>query len=156
MAKELTEQDKQKIKDSIIASCISKGVKPTVQTSTGSVPNPLYASCIDLGYQDALKEASKGKLGLWFQKVNSFVQSQGGVTGLFQSVNSIAEQYKNQTANMPNGMYNSGSELPPDYGGQLSKEKNDNTGLWMVVIILLLVLIIAAVIYFSRSKKVAV
>lgn len=152
MAKELTEQDKKNIKDSVIASCISKGIKPTVQTSSGSVPNPQYASCIDLGYQDALKEASKGKLGLWFNKVNSFVQSQGGVTGLFQSVATIAEQYKNGTQNMPGGeMYN--TQFPAGYAeDQTVKQKSDNVGLWLIMIVLLIILIIATVIYFNKNK----
>jgi len=92
---QLTEQDKKKIMDSVIASCISKGIKPTVTTSAGIVANPLYASCIQLGYADALSHASQGKLGLWFQKVNSFVQSQGGITGCYkvclQSPINIAE-----------------------------------------------------------------
>ncbi len=153
MAKELTEQDKKNIKDSVIASCISKGIKPTVQTSSGAVPNPQYASCIDLGYQDALKEASKGKLGLWFNKVNSFVQSQGGVTGLFQSVATIAEQYKNSTQNMSGtgGMYN--TQFPAGYAeDQTVKQKSDNVGLWLIMIVLLIVLIIATVIYFNKNK----
>lgn len=152
MAKELTEQDKKNIKDSVIASCISKGIKPTVQTSSGAVPNPQYASCIDLGYQDALKEASKGKLGLWFNKVNSFVQSQGGVTGLFQSVSNIAEQYKNQTQNMSSGgMYN--TQFPAGYAeDQTVKQKSDNVGLWLIMIVLLIILIIATVIYFNKNK----
>jgi hypothetical protein len=153
MAKELTEQDKKNIKDSVIASCISKGIKPTVQTSSGAVPNPQYASCVELGYQDALKEASKGKLGLWFNKVNSFVQSQGGVTGMFQSVSSIANQYKNSTADMSSGMSN--TQFPVGYGEdqQAVKQKTDNMGLWLVMIILLVVLIIASVIYFRNKSK---
>ena len=153
MAKELTEQDKKNIKDSVIASCISKGIKPTVQTSSGPVPNPQYASCVELGYQDALKEASKGKLGLWFQKVNSFVQSQGGVTGMFQSVSSIANQYKNGTPDMMLGMTN--TQFPAGYGeDQTTKQKTDNMGLWLIMIVLLVILIIAAIIYFRSKNKV--
>lgn len=151
MAKELTEQDKKNIKDSVIASCISKGIKPTVQTSSGPVPNPQYSSCIELGYQDALKEASKGKLGLWFQKVNSFVQSQGGVTGMLQSVSTIANEYKNSTPDMYLGMNN--TQFPTGYGeDQSSKQKTDNVGLWLIMIVLLLILIIAAVVYFKKTK----
>jgi hypothetical protein len=152
MTKELTEQDKQKIKDSIIASCISKGIKPTVQTDAGMVSNPMYASCVDLGYQDALKEAEKGKLGLWFEKVNSFVQSQGGVTGLFQSVQSIATQYRANTPNMPTGTTN--TIVPNGYSTdqEVSKQKTDNMGLWFVMIILLVILIIAALVYFKKPK----
>ena len=56
----LTEQDKAKIKDSVIASCIAKGLKPTTSTSNGVVPNPMYANCVQLGYQDALKKLSTG------------------------------------------------------------------------------------------------
>lgn len=152
MAKELTEQDKKNIKDSVIASCISKGIKPTVQTSSGPVPNPQYSSCVELGYQDALKEASKGKLGLWFQKVNSFVQSQGGVTGMFQSVSSIANQYKNSTQDITGGMVN--TQFPVGYGEdtQVTKQKTDNVGLWLIMIVLLVILIIAAIIYFNKNK----
>ena len=153
MAKELTEQDKKNIKDSVIASCISKGIKPTVQTTTGSVPNPQYSSCVELGYQDALKEHSKGKLGLWFQKVNSFVQSQGGVTGMFQSVSSLANQYKNGTTDMSNGMTN--TQFPAGYEDQTTKQKTDNMGLWLVMIVLLVILIIAAIIYFKNKNKVS-
>jgi|ERR1700741_2374750 len=155
MAKELTEQDKQKIKDSVIASCISKGIKPTIQTSAGVVPNPQYASCVQLGYDDAVKEASKGKLGLWFQKVNSFVQSQGGVTGLLESVSSIAEQYRANTPNMTSGMYS--NQYPDGYSfddQQVSKQKNDSTGLWIGIIILLIILIIAAYLYFNKKNVV--
>ena len=154
MAKELTEQDKQKIKDSVIASCISKGIKPTIQTSAGSVPNPQYASCVQLGYDDALKEASKGKLGLWFQKVNSFVQSQGGITGLLQSVETIAAQYKASTPDMTTGAY--ANQIPTGYAfdeQQALKQKSDNMGLWIIMIVLLIALIIAAVIYFKKQAK---
>ena len=152
MAKELTEQDKKNIKDSVIASCISKGIKPTVQTSSGPVPNPQYASCVELGYQDALKEAGKGKLGLWFNKVNSFVQSQGGVTGMFQSISTIANQYKNSTPDMASGMTN--TQFPTGYGEdiQITKQKTDNVGLWLIIMVLLIILIIAAIIYFNKNK----
>ena len=153
----LTEEDKKKIKDSVIASCVAKGIKPTVQTSTGVVPNPLYANCVQLGYDDALKHASQGKLGQWFSKVNSYVQSQGGIIGLIQSASSIAAQYRGQTANVPGstgmdaGMNGAGTQFPPGYD-QAGREERDNTSLWLVMIILLLVLIVATVFYFSKKK----
>ena len=147
---QLTEQDKKKIMDSVIASCISKGIKPTVTISTGMVANPLYASCIQLGYADAINHASKGKLGLWFSKVNSFVQSQGGVTGLFQSVSSLADKYGGKTPDM----IGTSTQFPPGYDQVGPKSsKGDNMGLWMVMIILLIVLIIATAIYFGKKTS---
>lgn len=154
----LTEEDKKKIKDSVIASCVAKGIKPTVQTSTGVVPNPLYANCVQLGYDDALKHASQGKLGQWFSKVNTYVQSQGGIMGLIQSVSSIASQYRGQTANVPPDMYGegqgkgTGTQFPPGYD-QAGREERDNTSLWLVMIILLLVLIVATAFYFGKKKS---
>jgi hypothetical protein len=153
MAK-LTQEETQKIKDSVIASCISKGIKPVIISGGMPMPNPLYSSCVQLGYDDAVKHAEQGKLGLWFGKVNSFVQSQGGVTGLLQSVSSIANQYREQTANLQQpGMSN--TQFPPGYdqAGMGTSEKDDNMGLWLVLIILLIILIIAAVIYFKKNNK---
>lgn len=155
--KQLTEQDKKKIKDSVIASCISKGIKPTVQTSTGVVPNPIYASCIQSGYDDAIKHATQGKLAQWFSKVNTYVQSQGGITGLLQSVSSIAAQYRNQTPDVA-GMYSglpegAGSQFPADYDQATRGGETDSTNLWLVMIVLLLVLIAVTAVYFSKSTK---
>lgn len=149
MAKQLTQQELQKIKDSVIASCVSKGIKP------GSI---MYNNCVKLGYEDAVKHANQGKLGLWFSKVDSFVQSQGGVTGLLQSVSSIANQYRGNTPNMPTDLSGDGSsQFPPGYdeAGMDTSGKGDNMGLWLVLIILLIVLIIASVIYFNKKKSVA-
>lgn len=145
MAKQLTEEDKKKIKDSVIASCVAKGIKPTVQTSTGMVPNPLYANCVQLGYEDALKHATQGKLGQWFSKVNSFVQAQGGITSLFQNVATAAAQYRSQTADM------TGTQFPPGYDQVGRDDDSDNTSLWIVMIVLLLVLIIATTLYFNKK-----
>jgi hypothetical protein len=164
MAKQLTPQELQKIKDSVIASCISKGIKPMISAPyepISFVPNPQYASCVQLGYADAIKHAEQGKLGLWFSKVNSFVQSQGGVTGLLQSVSSIASQYRGNTPNPPADIYagQQSTQFPPGYDqtGTDTSGKSDNMGLWIVLIILLIVLIIATAIYFSKkSKSVAV
>lgn len=156
MAKQLTEQQIQQIKDSVIASCISKGIKPTVMTSTGQVANPLYVSCAQLGYADAIKHATQGKLGLWFSKVNSFVQSQGGVTGLLQSVSSLASQYRGQTPNMglPGSLPDNSTQFPPGYGQDTQDtKKGGNMGLWLFLVILLIVLIIATAIYFSKKGK---
>jgi len=157
MTKELTEQEKKQIKDTVIASCVSKGIKPTLVSGGRVVPNPLYASCIQLGYDDAIRHASQGKLGLWFSKVNSFVQSQGGFTGLLQSVSSLANKYKVGTPDVP------GTQLPPygqDYypgsypGSPGNPDKGTgSTALWLVLIILLLVLIVATAIYFSKKSK---
>lgn len=141
MVKQLTQQEMQQIKDAVIASCISKGIK---------FGSPQYAPCVQLGYDDAIKQATQGKLGLWFGKVNSFVQSQGGVTGLLQSVSSIASQYRGNTANM--NVYGADStQFPPGYSQDV--KKSDNMGLWLVLIILLIVLIIATVIYFNKKGK---
>ena len=148
----LTEQDKAKIKDSVIASCIAKGLKPTTSTSNGVVPNPMYANCVQLGYQDALKNASEGKLKQWFNKVNSYVQSQGGIIGLIQSISAQAEKYRNQTANIDAGS-GTGGQFPQGYGDVTDDSgKKDNTSLWIFIVILLLVLIIATVIYFKSVK----
>ena len=156
MAKELTEQEKKQIKDAVIASCISKGIKPTMVSGGYTVANPLYTSCVQLGYTDALKHASQGKLGLWFSKVNSFVQSQGGVTGLLQSVSSLANQYKAGTPGVQDGQPTgqpTGYGEPFDYTQE--EPKSSSTGLWLVLIVLLLVLIVASVIYFSKKGKTA-
>jgi hypothetical protein len=110
----------------------------------------MYTSCVQLGYADAVREASKGKLGLWFSKVNSFVQSQGGLTGMFQSISSIANQYKTGTPDLTDSQ----STVPSDYPGYVSsKEKGGMTGLWLIIVILLIVLVIASVLYFNKSKK---
>jgi hypothetical protein len=156
MSKQLTEQEIKQIKDSVIASCVSKGIKPTVMTTIGDITNPLYIKCVQLGYDDAIKHATQGKLSLWFGKVNSFVQSQGGVTGLLQSVSSIAGQYNGKTPDMPN-MYGNmpTTQFPPGYDAVTGK-KRDNMGLWLFLIILLIVLIIATMIYFHRKSKVSV
>lgn len=155
MAKQLTEEDKAKIKDSVIASCIAKGLKPTTKTSSGVVSNPMYANCVQLGYQDALKNATEGKLKQWFNKVNSYVQSQGGITGYIQGIASAAAQYRNQTADLvqTSGVMGSG-QFPPGYSDITKEEENgkDNTSLWIFLVILLLVLIIATVIYFNSAK----
>lgn len=156
MAKQLTEEDKAKIKDSVIASCIAKGLKPTTKTSSGlMVPNPMYANCVQLGYQDALKNASEGKLKQWFSKVNSYVQSQGGITGFIQGIASAAAQYRNQTADLidNSGVVGSG-QFPAGYNDATKDDdiKKDNTSLWIFIVILLLVLIIATVIYFKSAK----
>lgn len=151
---QLTKEEMQKIKDSVIASCISKGIKPVIMTGGTPMPNPLYGSCVQLGYDDAVKHSQQGKLGLWFSKVNSFVQSQGGVTGLLESVSSIANEYKGQTANMQgiSGMTN--TQFPPGYDQAGNPNKSsDNMGLWLFLIILLIVLIIASVIYFKNNSK---
>ncbi len=155
MAKQLTDQEIQKIKDSVIASCVSKGIKPTVSTANGVVSNPLYTQCVQLGYEDAVKHATEGKLGLWFSKVNSFVQSQGGFTGLLQSVASIAGKYNDKTANMPANMYGSttGAQYPVGYNQLGTTKKSDNMGLWLFLVILLIVLIIATAIYFHKKSK---
>jgi len=150
MARELTEQEKQKIKESVVASCVSKGIKPTVMSGGQTVANPMYASCVQLGYADAVKEASKGKLGLWFSKVNSFVQSQGGVTGMFQSISSIANQYKAGTPDLADPQSN---VLVDNTGYVPDKEKGGMTGLWLMIVVLLIVLVIVSVIYFNKSKK---
>jgi hypothetical protein len=150
MARGLTEQEKQKIKESVVASCVSKGIKPTVMSGGQTVANPMYTSCVQLGYADAVREASKGKLGLWFSKVNSFVQSQGGLTGMFQSISSIANQYKTGTPDLTDSQ----STVPSDYPGYVSsKEKGGMTGLWLIIVILLIVLVIASVLYFNKSKN---
>lgn len=153
MAKQLTEEDKKKIKDSVIASCVAKGIKPTVQTSTGMVPNPLYANCVQLGYEDALKHATQGKLGQWFSKVNSFVQAQGGITGLLQNVATVAAQYRGQTADMASAgtSMGVGTQFPPGYDQVGRDDDGDNTSLWIVMIVLLLVLIIATTLYFNKK-----
>lgn len=131
MAKELTEQEKQSIKAAVMASCNAKGLS-----------GPLYATCVQLGYEDALKHASQGKLGKWFEKVNSFVQSQGGLTGILQSVSSVANQYKSNVA----------GTIPPPID-ETKKTDSDKTGVWIFVIVLLIVLIIAATIYFRKGKN---
>ena len=145
MAKELTQEQMNQIKDAVIASCVSKGIKPN---------SPQYNSCVQLGYNDAVNHATQGKLGLWFDKVGSFVQSQGGVTGLLQSVSSIANQYRGNTANLtqPDGT----TQFPPGYDADASGSKgdSDNMGIWLVLVILLIVLIIATVIYFNKNKSV--
>jgi hypothetical protein len=156
MTKELTEQEKKQIKDTVIASCVSKGIKPTLVSGGRVVPNPLYASCIQLGYDDAIRHASQGKLGLWFSKVNSFVQSQGGFTGLLQSVSSLANKYKVGTPDVPGT-----GTLPPygqdyypgSYPGDYPDKRTGSTALWLVLIVLLLVLIVATAIYFSKKSK---
>jgi hypothetical protein len=158
--KQLTEEDKKKIKDSVIASCVAKGIKPTVQTSTGMVPNPLYASCIQSGYDDALKHAGQGKLGQWFSKVNTYVQSQGGIIGLLQSISSIAAQYRGKTPDMIGvGAGTGGTGYGTGYGTLPEagrRDERDNTSLWMVMMVLLLVLIVATAIYFAKGKTKAV
>jgi hypothetical protein len=142
----LSEQDKQKIKDSVIASCISKGIKPTTMVYGSSVPNPLYANCVQLGYDDAMKQAEQGKLNQWFSKVNTFVQSQGGASGLLQNVASIANQYRGLTPDA------NSTQFPKGYGGGLDdKEENNKMGLWIILIVLLIVLIIASFIYFNKN-----
>lgn len=146
----LSEQDKQKIKDSVIASCITKGLKPTTMVNGIAVPNPLYANCVQLGYDDAIKNAQKGSLGQWFSKVNSFVQQQGGITGLLQNASSIANQYRGQTPDINTGT----TQFPPQYGEGANDDETENNkmGLWIILIILLVVLIIASIIYFNKQK----
>ena len=132
MVKELTEQEKQSIRDAVMASCKTKGIS-----------GPLYNTCVQLGYEDALKHASQGKLSMWFGKVNSFVQSQGGLTGILQSVSSVANQYKSNVNPMA-------GTIPPPVD-ETKKSNSDTTGLWIFIIVLLIVLIIAATIYFRKK-----
>ena len=155
MAKQFTPQELDAIRKRAIATCNSYGYKPMVTSPYGEIVNPVYSTCLGKEYNDAIKAGNEGKLALWYKKTDSFVKSQGGISGLFGTISNLAGQYKegyDKGVSGQPGVFGMGynpniandATLPPE------KDKG-NIGIWIAVVLILIVLIVASIIYFRKK-----
>jgi hypothetical protein len=155
MAKQFTQKELDKIRKRAIDTCNSYGYKPMVTSPYGDIVNPVYSTCLGKEYNDAIKAGNEGKLNLWYQKTDSFVKSQGGVGGIFDTLSNLAGQFKDGydkgVSGQP-GVFGMGYDPNVAPQAMQSPEKDKgNIGIWIAVVLILIILIVASIIYFRKK-----
>ncbi len=133
----MTEED---VKHVAISRCLSAGYKEGTQS---------YTNCV-------FEETRAGMDANKHNKVNEWVDKQGGFWGALDSIGSIANKVKgfNQTSGTPSD-YDIGLENTKTSGRPLTpeEEKKKNTLIWIAVSVILVVLIVTFILVMRKKNK---
>jgi len=108
----------------------------------------LFTNTISKG----IDAGNQNKLSLWFNKANSFIQAQGGLSGIFQTAAQSYGQYKEGYEKGLSGGLTQDGNVNEFEQGQ-NENNRGNIGWWILIIVLLLVLIIFSIWYFNKKSS---
>lgn len=158
MAKKFTQSELELIRKTVYATCSSKGIVPMIDSPFGKIINPAHSICVQKEYDDAIKSGNQGKLNLWFDKANSFIQAKGGFSGILQSLGGLANAYntgvtQGQAGNINLGQQGDVNKFDADTKNQGYTKDSGNLGLWIVIIVMLIIVIGLSIWYFNKVEK---
>jgi hypothetical protein len=156
MAKQFTQSELESIRKTVYATCSSKGIAPMIDSPFGKIVNPAHSACVQTEYDNAIKAGTQGKLGLWFDKANSFIQAKGGLFGILQNFGNLSQAYQTglaqgQAGNI--GQQGDINQFEADTRDQGYKKDSGNIGIWIGIIAMLLVVIVLSIWYFNKTSK---
>lgn len=155
MEKQLSPKELDKIRKRAISKCNSYGFTPMMKSPYGDIVNPAYSTCLQKEYNDAVKASGQGRLNEWYQKTDAFVKSQGGLSGIFSTISSLSDKYKEGYEKGLQGRSDVfGMGYDPNVAPQsmtAPDKDRGNIGLWIGIVLVLITLIIFSVIYFRKK-----
>ena len=152
MAKVFTEKELESIREASRKTCSAMGLTELIDSPLGKIVNPAYAACLQTQYQKGIDAGNQNKLSLWFNKANSFIQAQGGLSGIFQTAAQSYGQYKEGYEKGLSGGLTQDGNVNEFEQGQ-NENNTGNIGWWILIIVLLLVLIIFSIWYFNKKSS---
>lgn len=152
MAKVFTEKELESIREASRKTCSAMGLTELIDSPLGKIVNPAYAACLQTQYQKGIDAGNQNKLSLWFNKANSFIQAQGGLSGIFQTAAQSYGQYKEGYEKGKSGAYTQQGNVN-EFEQNQDENKRGNIGWWILIIVLLLVLIIFSIWYFNKKSS---
>jgi hypothetical protein len=152
MAKVFTENELESIRAASRKTCSAMGLTEMIDSPYGMIVNPAHAACLQTQYQKGIDAGNQNKLSLWFNKANSFIQAQGGLSGIFQTAAQSYGQYKEGYEKGLSGGLTQDGNVNEFEQGQ-NENNTGNIGWWILIIVLLLVLIIFSIWYFNKKSS---
>lgn len=156
MAKQFTQAELESIRKTVYATCSAKGIVPMIDSPFGKIVNPAHSACVQIEYDNAIKAGTQGKLSLWFDKANSFIQAKGGLFGILQNFGTLSQAYQTGLAQGQSGTFGQQGDInqfEEDTRNQGYKKDSGNIGIWIGIIAMLLVVIVLSIWYFNKTSK---